>query len=120
MYGFTYSEEWTLAVREAAQQESNQHILAPNGDVYNAQHVWTTIQVFFNPAVAALPQHAHLLAGPGCYDNTKDGIIFNKECDGKKDTKLPPEFIPLILTEQQDKDWEGLVKKNVKMIETKP
>jgi hypothetical protein len=119
MYGFTYSEEWTMAVREAADNEKNK-FPAPNGGIYNAQHVWTTIQVFFNPAVAALPQHAHLLAGPGCFETTKDGVIINKECGGEKDSKLPPEFLPLVLTEQQDIDWENLVKKNVKMIETKP
>ena len=118
MYGFTYSEEWTMAVREAASNEKNK-FPAPNGGVYNAQHVWTTMQVFFNPAVAALPQHAHLLAGPGCY-GLKDGAMGIKECDGEMDSKLPPEFLPLVLTEEQDIDWENLVKKNVKMIETEP
>ena len=119
MYGFTYSEEWTMAFRKVAQDESDLHIPAPNGGIYNAQHVWSTMMVFFNPAVAALPQHAHLLAGPGCY-GPKDGAMGIIECDGEINTKLPPEFLPLTLNEQQDKDWEGLVKKNVKMIEATP
>jgi hypothetical protein len=113
MYGFVYSEEWTMAVRKIAHDETG---VSPNGKILNAQHVWTTIQVFINPAVAALPQHTHLLAGPGCYQEvTKDMQIVNKECDGVKESTLPPEFFPLVLTEQQDRDWEDLVKKNIEV-----
>jgi hypothetical protein len=115
MYGFVYSEEWTLAVRKIAHDETSiAAVFAPNGKKLGAQHVWTTVQVFINPAVAALPQHAHVLAGPGCFkESTKGFQIVNRECDGETESKLPVEFLPLVLTEQQDRDWEDLVKKNI-------
>jgi len=112
MYGFIYSEGWTNATRTVALSEKFQST-APNGELYNAQHVWLNIQVFINPAVAALPQHAHLLAEPGCYHSRKDKKILNRACDGSKESKPPPEFDPLVLTPQQDKDWTDLVKKNI-------
>jgi hypothetical protein len=77
---------------------------------------WTRIQVFVNPTVVTPPhQHTHLLAGPGCYQEvTKDMQNVNKECDGVKGVHtLPPKFLPLVLTEQQDNDWDQLVKKHI-------
>ena len=112
MYGFIYSEGWTNATRNVALSEKFQSA-APNGELYNAQHVWLTIQVFINPAVAALPQHAHLLAEPGCYHSRKNKKIINRACDENKESKPPPEFDPLVLTPQQDNDWTDLVKKNI-------
>ena len=115
MYGFIYSDEWTMAVRQKAREERQQKV-APNGKLYNAQHIWMTMQVFINPAIAALPQHAHLLAGPGCFLSQSQEIIFNKKCDGVQESNPPPEFDPLVLTKKFDKKWEELVKKNI-MIE---
>jgi hypothetical protein len=119
MYGFIYHEEYTMAIREAAKAEKTTAV-APNGKLYNAQHVWTTMQVFINPFVASLPQHAHLLAGPGCFlirqKGGDHGLIVNRECDGVKESKPPPEFLPLVLTEQQDEDWEELVKRNTEIL----
>jgi hypothetical protein len=116
MYGFVYHEEFTMAIRAAAKSEKRS-AFAPNGKLYNAQHVWLTMQVFVNPFVAALPQHAHLLAEPGCFvireKGGVNGIIVNRECDGVKESKPPPEFLPLVLTEQQDEEWKNLVKRNI-------
>ena len=125
MFGFIYSEEWTKHMRKIALDEKGTDYedniitdkpLAPNGEPYNAQHVWTSMLVFINPAVASLPQHAHLFTGPGCYEGVgKEEKILNRECDGDNESKPPPEFYPLVLTEQQDKDWYELVKKNIEI-----
>jgi hypothetical protein len=124
MHGFIYSEEWTMHVRSTASKEkgieNNGEItpgrpLTPNGKPYNPQHVYATMLVFINPAVTALPQHAHLLTGPGCYEGVQAGAILNRECNGDNESTLPPEFYPLVLTEQQDNDWNELVKKNIKI-----
>ena len=78
------------------------------------------MQVFINPVVAALPEHAHLFSDHGCYDSrtSKPGVIVNRECGtgkaGELETPLPKEFYPLEINEQMDKDWEELIKKNIK------
>ena len=68
-------------------------------------------QVFINPAVASLPEHAHLLAEHGCFKSKTQ----NRPCGvGKKqlaetESKLPPEFLPLQITPEMDYAWEKLV-----------
>jgi hypothetical protein len=121
MYGFIYSEELTKKIQDIAKAERGQG-QGPDGKDLNAQHVWLNMQVFINPVVAALPQHAHLASfGHGCYDSrrAKPGNIVNRECgsggkDADKETKLPPEFYPIELTADMDSQWEQLVQKNIK------
>jgi len=76
---------------------------------------------FIYQVVAALPEHAHLFGEPGCFmDYDKP----NRECgkgvgglDQQKaarvETPLDPAFHPLKLTEEQDKAWVELVRKNI-------
>jgi len=102
-------------VREIASHERAANIASPTGQNYNAQHVWLTMQVFINPAVAALPEHAHLFAEHGCYTDGLNG--FGKECGtgrgGELETPLPDEFKPLNLTQEMDDAWVDLVRRNI-------
>lgn len=67
-YGFRYDKELTGKVRYIAQLEINRNNeTAPNGEPYNAQHIWLSMKVFVNPVVASLPQHAHLFPEHGWY-----------------------------------------------------
>lgn len=67
-YGFIYSQQLTDKVRSWAseEKEAKEAANAPNGEPYNAQHIWLSMKVFINPAVASLPEHAHLFFEPGC------------------------------------------------------
>lgn len=117
-YGFVYSEDFTTMVRKEAGEERNNEIPAPNGKTYNAQHVWTTMMVFINPAVASLPEHQHLFAESGCYKGKKPGgEIDNRPCNTDLESKLPNEFKPLNLTTDMDTEWEDLVKQNIQQHE---
>jgi hypothetical protein len=118
MMGFVYSPELTQKIRSVASAEKSKGY-APNGLHLNAQHVWLTMKVFINPAVAALPQHAHLLAEPGCFLKREDGIRVNRECGegGQKSAEmesvLPPEYRALPLTQEQDDKWFEHIKARV-------
>ena len=120
MYGFKYSPELTNRVRDVARQEKNTYKV-PNGKDVNAQHVWLTMMVFVNPAVAALPQHAHLLYEPGCYQGRKDGNLIQRDCGtGPKknqETPLPDQYKPLNLTQQQDDEWFEWIKARVTQVQ---
>jgi len=110
MFGFIYSEDLTEKIHDVATEEMYSDI-APNGRLLNAQHVWLTLKVFINPAVAALPQHAHLLAEPGCFFKRIKDKRLNRECgtgidpQAKIETKLPESFKALNLTYEQDTTW---------------
>jgi SAM-dependent methyltransferase len=113
-YGFKYSDKLTKDIRKVADNESSLKIPAPNGDIYNAQHIWLTMKVFVNPAVASLPEHAHLFYEPGCYKDYVKGKIVQKECGtgvgGDLETPLPPHFYPTKLTPEMDTKWEDLIR----------
>lgn len=113
-YGFQYSKELTDEIRKVAAQERQKGELSPNGQPYNAQHIWLTMKVFINPVVAALPQHAHLFPEHGCYQSRSGGELIHRECgsDGIE-TPLDESFYPLVLTPEMDKEWEEIVKKNI-------
>ena len=68
MYGFKYSESLTKKSREKAAVE-------------DAQHLRHTLLVFINPLVASRPEHAHLLAEPGCF---KERGHINVQCGEEK------------------------------------
>jgi hypothetical protein len=119
MFGFVFSPTLTQTWREQASGERNS-CCAPNGIKYNAQHVWLRGQVFINPAVAALPQHAHLLAEPGCYDN-RENRTSHRECgdpmpsqDTSGESVLTVAFRALPLTVAQDDAWVAHIKPLVK------
>jgi len=119
--GLVYSEDLTKMVRETAKDEQKAEDPALNGDKYNAQHIWTSMQVFINPPVASLPDHAHLFAESGCYMGRENGAIARMPCGQKKDgsvdevsTAMDPEFLPLVPTKEQDEEWEKLVRASLK------
>jgi len=122
MYGFVYSERLTLHVRAIAKKEDKQKIPSVVKDQrYYAQHLIHNLLVFINPAVAALPQHAHLMAEPGCYNPEANNVTDrHKKCGtlvgGDTETPLPSEFEPIVLTPSMDTMWENLVKKHLESI----
>ena len=65
-------------------------------------------QVFINPTVASLEEHAHLLSEPGCVDGLLDKKHTKRLCSGASDT-LPQEFNHLTLTAEMDMNWEAAV-----------
>ena len=123
MYGFRYSEDWTQALRAIAKREGKAKIPSMmNGKTYDAQHLYknTGLLVFINPAVTALPEHAHLMAEHGCYQSTgKEGPLKtkHKKCGighgGFKETPLDKEFLAIELTPSMDKEWEILMSKTL-------
>jgi hypothetical protein len=124
-YGFKYDDKLTKELRVVARGENNNqtNIFPPNGEKINAQHIWTSMKVFINPAVAGLPQHAHLFGEFGCYDGRSKGT---RECGkpsgnfikaikaAEKETPLHPSLYPLNLTISQDEAWYDIVKANIK------
>ncbi|KAL3765972.1 hypothetical protein ACHAWO_002964 [Cyclotella atomus] len=111
--GFIYSEQLTNMMRGKAGEDSQQTDLLKSmeeGKGYSvAQHLRINLQVFINPFVAALPQHMHLFAEHGCFENDK--LV---EC-GKNGTSteglsaLPDRYKPLELTAEMDKAWFDLI-----------
>ena len=122
MFGFIHSPTLTAKVRALARNEKFT-VVAPNGIKLNAQHVWTTMNVFINPSVAALPQHAHLLSEPGCFLRSANGVRTNRECGTgnetfligvELETVLPESFRALKLNSAQDTEWFEHIKPKVK------
>jgi hypothetical protein len=123
LYGLKYDAELTEQVRTWAKDESkNITAVAPNGERYNAQHVWLTMKVFTNPVVASLPQHAHLFPEFGCYGGRADGEIHHRECgtggEGALETPLDKSLYPLPITPAMDEEWENLLRKDLEISST--
>lgn len=122
-YGFIFSQTLTDRVREKAYTDkANMFPLGDRGqgDKYNPQHIFLSMKVFINPAVASLPEHQHLFAEHGCYEGRgDDGKIINRLCGagrgGEMESVLPPEYVPLELTDEQDKAWVDILKANVNL-----
>lgn len=86
--------------------------MAPNGETYNAQHIWLTLLVFINPTVASMPKHHHILSEHGCWEGNQDGKMVHYECGTKKEqmeTPISDDFLPLTLNPEMDYAWEKLV-----------
>jgi hypothetical protein len=118
MYGFQYAGNLTQQVRDIAKDEQRQNIPSMvEGKPYNPQHIYSTMMVFINPAVASLKKHAHLMAEPGCFKLRQKGIIYNRKCGegvgSEGESIMPPEFEPIVLTPEMDTAWETLVKENI-------
>lgn len=126
MYGFQYSEVLTMRVRDIARKEKMAGIKFPvkDGDdkdqTYCPQHVFTSMNVFINPAVASRPEHAHLLSEPGCYNSRRPVGDRHAACgtaeddgDGKIiNTPLPDKFNFIPYKEDKHKEWEAYLLKN--------
>jgi hypothetical protein len=117
-YGFHYDDTLTQKVRALASAEKkNETAIAPNGKSYNAQHIWLSMKVFVNPAVASMPQHAHLFPEFGCFQNGKGAERLHRECgtgrEGLLETPLAKDFYPLKLTAEMDKEWEDLIRSKI-------
>jgi hypothetical protein len=114
LYGFRYMADITKQVRKEADREAWYGPLAVDGSKPNPQNLYQML-VFFNPAVGALPEHAHLFAEPGCFENHVDGNLTLKDCGtgigADQETPLPPEFKSLPIKESAQKQWEERVKK---------
>mmetsp|Transcript_29752 Transcript_29752/g.54638 ORF Transcript_29752/g.54638 Transcript_29752/m.54638 type:complete len:127 (-) Transcript_29752:223-603(-) len=118
--GFVYSESLTKEMRDKSRSDSNRLDLVndmkkPDAkSTYSvAQHLWGTMQVFINPLVASLPEHAHLFAEHGCYAGGKKGNECGKAGTGagsEQLTPLPESFKPLKLTQEMDDRWLDLIK----------
>jgi len=116
--GFVYSAILTQEMRKKAGEDTNRLDLVKDMKRLNktsysvAQHLRTSLQVFINPLVASLPEHAHLFAEHGCYDRTK-GFECGKEGSSPgvaKLTPLPESFKPLSMTKEMDDRWMDLIK----------
>ncbi|GMI39823.1 hypothetical protein TeGR_g13928 [Tetraparma gracilis] len=123
LQGLVYSEEMTRLVRQTAKDEKGRGEMSFNGkDAWNAQHLYTSMQVFLNPAVASLPEHAHLMAEDGCFKETVDGVIYHLKCGTKKDgsvneghTIMDPAWEALQFDDEMDLQWEQLVLDSLKI-----
>mmetsp|Transcript_17572 Transcript_17572/g.47900 ORF Transcript_17572/g.47900 Transcript_17572/m.47900 type:complete len:243 (+) Transcript_17572:3-731(+) len=114
-YGFRFSEELTKEVRYWARREARiGDEVAPNGNKYNAQHLWLTMKVFVNPVVAALPQHAHLFSQHGCFSKLYEP---DKQCDSLERGyyEAQKSVTPIALTEEMDQKWDARIKRNIGM-----
>jgi Methyltransferase domain len=118
-YGFKYDEALTKQVRGWATDEQRLQNIGPTGAKYNAQHVYLSMKVFINPVVAALPEHAHLFFEHGCYQGRGEGfdVILRRPCgtgkDGHLESVIPPDFLPLNLTQEMDQNWNDLIRSKV-------
>ena len=101
--------------------ESSANIPFPTGGVYRGQRMRTNFMVFINPSVASRPEHAHLLAEAGCYNELgkKSGntaIQCGEEINPNAravSTPLPDQFKPIPYKEEKHLEWEALIVANV-------
>jgi hypothetical protein len=72
-----------------------------------------------NPAVAALPQHQHLMPQNGCFFNFTKGLAFptaTRPCgspgssEAHLETPLPDAFQPLSVSPEMHQRWNDLIK----------
>jgi len=100
--GFVLSPYLTEQVRKQA--KAGDVDKTPHDDTYRAQHIWTQLKVYINPAVARLPKHQHLFGGPGCFIDYNKPKVECKDVDA-----LPPGYRPLPGAFESDKAWEDIV-----------
>jgi SAM-dependent methyltransferase len=116
-YGFQYDAKLTDQIRKSAWTESrNDTAIGPDGHRYGAAHVSSSMKVFINPVVAALPQHAHLFPQDGCFRVFEKGVIHNKPCNpAKMETTLPASYAPLQFNATKHDEWAEMVRKSLNM-----
>lgn len=119
--GFVYSEFLTKQARAVGMRDQRRKDLTLDMKedtlYFVGQHIYLSMQVFINPMVASLPEHAHLFAEHGCYggkdkDNKKIHIDCSDQGKAKGEvlTPLPESFKPLPLNNGMDKEWFELIK----------
>lgn len=112
-YGLKYDAALTEQARDIAKSTKKDY-KSPHGEYLDGFYVRVTLMVFVNPAVAALPEHAHLFPELGCLQKS-DGISTNRKCDPTKGESEPdPKMYPLELTEKMDEDWLEWLRPRVK------
>ncbi|GKY94812.1 hypothetical protein MPSEU_000446400 [Mayamaea pseudoterrestris] len=115
-FGWKYDSDLTKRARDKALVEAYRKP-APDGKMYNAVILASTLMVFHNPEVARLPQHAHLFPEPGCFKsktgNGYNGSLVLRECATAAgvglETKLDKSFEPLEITSTSDMRWSKRV-----------
>jgi len=119
--GFVYSEYLTGEMRSMAikdQQRKDLTLDMKKDHLYFVgQHLYLSGQVFINPMVASLPEHAHLFAEHGCFGG-KDakGQKIHVDCSHAKQAKgemltpLPESFKPLTMDAKMDEEWYNIMK----------
>jgi SAM-dependent methyltransferase len=119
-YGFLYDANLSDQIKLLARIEGrNTTAIGPDGRRYGASHIFTSMKVFINPAVAALPQHAHLFPEDGCFRLYDKGVIHNKPCDpAKMETTLPASYAPLQFNATKHDEWAEMVRKSLNMTAT--
>jgi len=88
----------------------------PAGRYYDGFYLRVTMKVFINPAVASLPEHAHLFPEQGCFEgrDEKTGEILHRECLKEKlETPLAESMKPLQITPEMDEAWNDWIKARV-------
>jgi hypothetical protein len=117
LYGFKFMPDLTKQIRDEATREAWYGPLAVNGEKPNPQNLYN-MMVFFNPAVGALPEHAHLFAEPGCFSSRIKGNLTRKDCgtgkNADKETPLPPQYLPLPVLDANHEKWEERIKSLIK------
>lgn len=114
-YGFHYDANLSNQIKQLARVESkNKTGIGPDGRQYGASHISSSMKIFINPVVAALPQHAHLFPADGCFRNYQLGVIYNKPCDpAKMETTLPASYAPLEFNATKHDEWAEMVRKSL-------
>mmetsp|Transcript_2031 Transcript_2031/g.2766 ORF Transcript_2031/g.2766 Transcript_2031/m.2766 type:complete len:120 (+) Transcript_2031:183-542(+) len=114
LYGFRYNPEMSESVRRLANREPFVGRRAPNGANPNPQNLYRML-VFINPAVAALPEHGHLMAEAGCFGTYEGGNLTTRDCvESAEESALPESFKPLKVTLENQIKWEERVKSFLK------
>mmetsp|Transcript_11634 Transcript_11634/g.17800 ORF Transcript_11634/g.17800 Transcript_11634/m.17800 type:complete len:388 (+) Transcript_11634:92-1255(+) len=112
MMGFVYSNTLTEMMHKQAKLDVNRKDLVDDmttrekSTYHVGQHLSYTLQVFINPMVASLPQHAHLMTELGCIGKGRAKV----ECGSQGTTALPSHFKALNLTDEMDANWHDLIK----------
>lgn len=119
-WGFVYDEELSQQLRALAKRTMNDYS-GPTGKAYDGYYVRASLKVFVNPAVASLPQHAHLFPEHGCFGgwNATNGSMIHRECGqtgnnknnnaAAVETPLDPAMYPLQLTPEMDEKWNAMI-----------
>jgi SAM-dependent methyltransferase len=108
-YGLRYSKTLTDQVRQwAAEEKKNRTNMDALGNPFYAQHILMSMKVFINPAVASLPQHAHLFPHDGCFK--KFPPIETRPCRADlMETELPDSFKPIPFKQDRHNAWIQMV-----------